>query len=68
VLTATARVVGVVDQDVVVARGADDAVYCLAELLVCGASGMFFSSLFSADCHSRCSGSEFSAAILRGVA
>jgi histidinol-phosphate/aromatic aminotransferase/cobyric acid decarboxylase-like protein len=52
VLTATARVVRVVDQNVVVARGADDAVYCLAELLVSSARGMFFSSLFSADYHS----------------
>jgi hypothetical protein len=52
VLTATAWVVRVVDQNVVVARGADDTVYCLAELLVSGAGRMFFASLFSADRHS----------------
>ena len=52
VLAAIARVVRVVDQNVVVACGADYAVYCFAELLVSCCGGMFLASLLSANCHS----------------
>ena len=52
VLAAIARVVRVVDQNVVVACGANDAIYRFAELLVAGAHGVFFPSLLSANCHS----------------
>jgi hypothetical protein len=54
VLAAIARVVRVVDQNVVVARGADDAVYRFAELLVSRCGSMFLASLLSANCHSIC--------------
>jgi hypothetical protein len=52
VLAAAARVIGVVDQNVVVASGADDTVDCFAELLVSGAGSVFLASLFSANRHS----------------
>ncbi len=52
VLAAIARVVRVVDQNVVVACGADDAVDRFAELLVSRCDGMFLASLLSANCHS----------------
>lgn len=51
VFAAGARIVRVVDKNVIVARGADDAVYCFAELLMSRAGGMLFSSLFAAHCH-----------------
>jgi hypothetical protein len=52
VLAATARVVRVVDQNVVVACGADNAVYRFAELFVSRCGGMFLASLLSANRHS----------------
>jgi hypothetical protein len=52
VLAAIAWIVRVVDQNVVVACGADDAVYRFAELLVSRCGGMFPASLLSANCHS----------------
>src|SRR6266481_10042243 len=64
VLAATSRVVSVVDQNVVVACGADDAVYCLAELLVSRRGGMFLATLLSANCHSLSPVLKFNAVIL----
>ncbi len=51
VLAAIAQVVRVVDQNVIVACGANNAVDCFAELLVAGAYSVFFPSLFPADRH-----------------
>ena len=51
VFAAGARIVRVVDENVVVARGADHAVYCFVELLVSCTGGMFFAALFAAHCH-----------------
>src|SRR4029077_18853112 len=64
VLATTSRVVRVVDQNVIVTGGADDAVYCLAELLVSRCGGMFLASLLSANCHSLSPAPQFKAAIL----
>jgi hypothetical protein len=66
VLAASARIIGVVDQNVIVACGADDSVYRLAKLLVCYSGGVFLASLFSTDRHLL--RPEFSAAILSGMA
>jgi len=51
VLAARRRAVRVIDEDVIPARGADNAVNRLAKLLVAGVGRMLAARLGSAQCH-----------------
>ena len=51
VFAAGARAVGFIDEDVIVAAGADDAVDRLGELFVRGGGFVFGASLFAGDWH-----------------
>ena len=52
VFAARRRAIGLINQDVIVARGTHDAVNRLAELIVRSAAGVFAARLFAADGHS----------------
>jgi len=51
VFAARRRAIRLINENVIVARGADDAVNRFAELIVCRASGVFRTRLFAADRH-----------------
>ena len=53
VFAARRRVIRLINEDVIVARGAHHAVNRLAELIVRSAGGMFAACLFAADGHGR---------------